>query len=50
MIRAAFEEYRREVREAPPLIQALVSGLALVWLLLFSHARELDRLRAAVAR
>lgn len=50
MIRAAFEEYRREVLAAPPLIQALVSFSAMAWLLLFLHARELDKLRLAVAR
>lgn len=50
MIRAAYEEYKREVLAAPPLVQAIVSNLAILWLALLLQARKLDQLTAAVAR
>lgn len=50
MIRAAYQEYKREVLAAPPLLQLLTCWCVALWGLTFLHARELGRLRLAVAR
>jgi hypothetical protein len=47
VIRAAYEEYKREVLDASPLVQALVSNLAMLWLVVLMQARAIDRLAAA---